>query len=162
MNERINRDGLLALYDYSIHANNTVLDAVTQLSDEEFRRETGASHGSVFRLLWHIVDAEDFLFALCQPNRVAERVTLHTAADFRAYHEQVSTRNRTFLAGLQESDLDHEVMTTLTGQPHQFAIWQILTQAMYHSIHHRGELSILLTQLGHPLPDMDIIVYFMK
>jgi uncharacterized damage-inducible protein DinB len=162
MNERINRDGLLALYDYSVHANNMVLDGVAQLSDEEFKRESGASHSSVFRLLWHILDAEDYLFALCQPQRVPERVDLDTVADFRAYHAQVSALNRAFLAGLQDANLDRVLMTTLPGKPYPFAVWQILTQALYHSIHHRGELSILLTQLGHPLPDMDIIVYFIK
>jgi uncharacterized damage-inducible protein DinB len=162
MNERINRDGLLALYDYNIHANNTVLDAVTHLSDEEFKRESGASHGSVFQLLRHIVGGEDYLFALCQPKSVPEEVELNTAADFRAYHERVSARNRTFLAELQDSDLDRAVTMTLAGQPYQFAMWQILTQSLYHGIHHRGELSILLTQLGHPLPDMDIIIHFMK
>jgi uncharacterized damage-inducible protein DinB len=29
-----------------------------------------------------------------------------------------------------------------------------------HSTHHRGELSIVLTELGYPLPTLDIIVHF--
>jgi uncharacterized damage-inducible protein DinB len=36
----------------------------------------------------------------------------------------------------------------------------LLAQAFVHSTHHRGELSIVLSHLGHPLPTLDIIIPF--
>ena len=41
-----------------------------------------------------------------------------------------------------------------------FPVWQIVLQVYNHSMIHRGELSILLTELGHPLPNMDILIQF--
>ncbi len=61
-----------------------------------------------------------------------------------------------------DADLDRQVQVTLRGRPFQFPMWQLLSQAFVHSTHHRGELSIVLTELGHPLPTLDIIVHFAK
>jgi len=40
--------------------------------------------------------------------------------------------------------------------------WQMLAQSLLQSIHHRGELSIVMTQLGYPLPTLDPIIQFIK
>jgi uncharacterized damage-inducible protein DinB len=39
-------------------------------------------------------------------------------------------------------------------------MWQLLVQAFVHSTHHRAELAILLGQMGHPLPTLDILIHF--
>ncbi|MDO9121852.1 MAG: DinB family protein, partial [Anaerolineaceae bacterium] len=44
--------------------------------------------------------------------------------------------------------------------PFKLARWQLLTQSLLHSAHHRGELSIVMTGLGHPLPTLDAIIAF--
>ena len=36
----------------------------------------------------------------------------------------------------------------------------LLALYIYNSIHRRGELSIVLSGLGHPLPTLDIILHF--
>jgi uncharacterized damage-inducible protein DinB len=48
------------------------------------------------------------------------------------------------------------------GQTLRLPVWQLLIQGFLSSTHHRGELSIVLTQLGHPLPTLDIIIHFVE
>jgi uncharacterized damage-inducible protein DinB len=38
----------------------------------------------------------------------------------------------------------------------------LMLQSLIHSVHHRGELSIVMTGLGHPLPTLDIILHFAR
>nr|MBP9041735.1 hypothetical protein [Anaerolineaceae bacterium] len=40
--------------------------------------------------------------------------------------------------------------------------WQLLAQSLIHSIHHRGELSIVMTELGYPLPTLDPILKYVN
>src|SRR5579863_986606 len=44
--------------DYTIWANRILLDACAALTEEELRRNLGASHSSLIRTLRHIYDAE--------------------------------------------------------------------------------------------------------
>jgi uncharacterized damage-inducible protein DinB len=39
---------------------------------------------------------------------------------------------------------------------------QFLAQSLLASIHHRGELSIVMTGLGYPLPTLDPIIQFVQ
>jgi uncharacterized damage-inducible protein DinB len=41
-------------------------------------------------------------------------------------------------------------------------LWLLLMQAFVHSTLHRGELSIVLSNFGHPLPTLDIIIPFIE
>ena len=63
---------------------------------------------------------------------------------------------------VSEDLLAQEIIIPIGGQDIKLARWQFLTQSLMHSTHHRGELSIVLTGLGHPLPTLDIIIEFVQ
>ncbi len=69
--------------------------------------------------------------------------------------------NKTF-ASLTEGDLARDMTIQLRDHSFLFPMWQLLAQAFVHSTHHRAELAILLGQMGHPLPTLDIIIHFAK
>lgn len=157
----MNRDMLLSLYSYNTYANQLVLDTAARLSDEEFSRQASPSHGSVRDLLIHIVGSEAFFLKLCQgqpmPPRPDEPPTL---AQMRAYFSVHAGEQENYLTSLADGDLQREVTFQMAGHEFLLPVWQLLIQAFVHSTHHRGELSIVLSQLGYPLPTLDIIIPF--
>ncbi|GIK43003.1 MAG: damage-inducible protein DinB [Chloroflexota bacterium] len=157
----MDRELLVVLYSYNAYANRLVLETAARLSDEEFTRPASPSHESVQMLLLHIIRAETFFLKQSQgqslPPQPAEAPTL---AQIRAYTDQLAQEQEAFVRSLAENDLTLEVEYEMGGHPFRLAVWQMLTQAFVHSTHHRGELSIVVSELGHPLPTLDIIIPF--
>ncbi len=152
-------EGLKALYAHNSYANNLVLGVVARLSDEELRRESSPSHGSAYALLRHMLLAEAFFLAAAQA-RPLDVPALATFADLPPFVERLARDSTAFLASATQPDLDRVVPIRLRERAFQFPVWQLLVQALTHSIHHRGELSIVLSNLGYPLPTLDIIIPF--
>ena len=160
--EAMNRDGLLALYTYNAYANHLVLDGLAQLSEDEFARdESSPSHSSIRGLLLHLLECEAWFLAICR-GRTLEEPDLPTLADIRRYQSDLLREQQDFIGALTETDLARELTIELGSHPYHFPMWQLLVQAFVHSTHHRGELAILLGQMGHPLPTLDIIIHFAK
>ncbi len=159
--ETMNRDGLLALYTYNAYANHLVLDGLAQLSEDEFTRESSPSHSSIHRLVLHLLECEAWFLANCR-ERTLEEPDLPTLADIRRYWSDLECEQQNFIASLTESDLAHDLPVRLGQHSFRFPVWQLLVQAFVHSTHHRGELAILLGQIGHPLPTLDIIIHFAR
>jgi uncharacterized damage-inducible protein DinB len=153
----MNRDGLLALSAYNAYANHLVLDIVERLTGDELTRPSSPSHESVLKMVWHMLAVEANFLARCQGTPI-ERPDLPTLADLVRYWAELEQAAQDFIAARTDDDLKREVVAF--SQPLRFPIWQLMLQAFMHSTHHRGELSVVLTELGYPLPTLDIIVYF--
>jgi uncharacterized damage-inducible protein DinB len=163
MEATINAPGLLALYTYNGYANRLVLDIVEQLDREQLEQRSSPSHESVFRLLLHILDCEAFFLSQCsgQPF-AAEMIDLSSLCGVRSFWRSLEKEQTDYIAALSAADLGHAIQVQLRGQSYTFSVWQLLLQALVHSVHHRGELSIVLTGLGHPLPTLDILLHFIR
>lgn len=157
----MDRDLLVALTTYNVYANRLVLETAASLSDEEFTRPASPSHESVRTLLIHILAVETFFLKQSQGQPLPPRPTAAPSlAQIRAYTDQLAQEQEAFMRSLTESDLMREVEYEIGGHSIRLAVWQMLTQAFVHSTHHRGELSIVLSGLGYPLPTLDIIIPF--
>lgn len=157
----MDQDLLVALYTYNTYANRLVLDTVARLTDEEFTRPASPSHESVRTLLLHMMGAETFFLKRCQGQPLpSPPTTTPTLAQIRVYVDQLAQEQETFVRSLAENDLQREVEYEVGGHSLRLPVWQMLVQAFVHSTHHRGELSIVLSGLGYPLPTLDIIIPF--
>ena len=154
----MNRAGLLALCSYNAYANQLMFEVVQRLSADELTRPASPSHESVWNMLEHMLTVEAVFLARCR-GTAPDRPDLPTLADLLRYWAEVDQAAHDFIAAQTEDDLHREVVPFRT-QPLHFPVWQLLLQAMLHSAHHRGELSIVLTELGYPLPTLDIIIHF--
>jgi uncharacterized damage-inducible protein DinB len=114
----MNRDGLLALYQYNAYANHLVLDGLAQLSDDEFTRTPSPSHASIRGLVLHLLECEAWFLALCQGHDMQE-LSLSTLDDlcrFQAKLEQEqqasthSTQHRAEL-GILLGQMGHSLPT---------------------------------------------------
>jgi len=159
----MNRDGLQALYDYNTYANRLVLDTVECLTEEEFVRQSSPSNGSVRGLLLHMLAVETY-FLTCSQGRPARPVPIESnaLADIRRKWSELEREQQDFISGLREADPGREIRVPMRDSMLTLPIWQALMQAFTQSIHHRGELSIVLTGLGHPLPTLDVIIYHVR
>ncbi len=157
----MDRDGLLTLARYHAYANALVLDVMEPMSDTELD-QSSPSRGSARGLVRHLLGADVFFVALCQGLAANDIPTFPTIADLRRYWRGVETEMQAFIAGLTQDDLTREIVVPfqLKGKSVRLPIWQLLLQMFTHATHHRGELSIVLSGLGHPLPTLDPILLF--
>ncbi len=156
---------LRMIMQFNAAANRVVLETAAALTAEEFSREVSPSHGTVRQLLVHILGGEVYFLAQCQGQAQPDMSAidaLEALPAIRARFEQVAAETDAFIAGLSAADLDREVVLHFGEYEFRQSIWQLLLQVYSHAHMHRGELSIVLSQLGHPLPTIDMMVHFIK
>ncbi|MBN1286346.1 MAG: DinB family protein [Anaerolineae bacterium] len=161
----MDQSGLLALYTYNAYANKLVLDTAAQLTADELVGESSPSHGSVHRLLVHMLACEAYFLTCCQGRLLPfDPGQISTLDDIRRHWQALEQEQQSFIASLGADDLARMVHVDFGGGRPTLDLpaWQLLMQAFLHSTHHRGELSIVLTGLGYPLPTLDIILHFIE
>ena len=155
-------NALLLLTAYNADANRVLLDALAELSEEDFTREFYASFGSIRKLLLHIMFVETYFVAGCRQVPFGVQEGLTTVPAIRAYWQTVMDGAEDFVTGATDADLQREVGIPAGDKILTLPVWQFLTQTFLHSQHHRGELHTLLEELGQPYPRTDILFQFLK
>ncbi|HEY9086952.1 MAG TPA: DinB family protein [Anaerolineaceae bacterium] len=155
----MDQDVLLALTAYHAYANRLLFSRAQLLDEAQFTHESRLSHGSVQRMLRHILGVERGFLAMAQGQKAA-RLELTSFSEIRAALEAEDAALQAFVQGHAWEELCREAHFDLGQIQLTLPVWKALLQILVHSIHHRGELSILMTELGQPLPTPDIIVQF--
>ncbi len=143
------------------YANGILFEVAPQLKLEELAAAKSPSHDSAYQLLVHLLAAEANYFAQIrgEGRRKLNEVSSTSLAELASLATEHNGKFREFVTALADEDLAHEVNFEFsTGARLVYPVWQLLTQTYFHSAQHRGELSILLSELGRPLPIHDIIV----
>jgi uncharacterized damage-inducible protein DinB len=156
-------DFIHALYDYNEWATVQILDAASSLSEDDLSRDLGASFGSVQGNLSHILSAQTIWLSrwtgeeFVAPPQPEPGRALQTLRDsFAASHAGL----RAFVSSLSESDLDREFSYTDTqGNAQRRVLWQAMLHVANHGTHHRAEAAMLLTSLGYPPRQLDLIFF---
>ncbi|MBI9043213.1 MAG: DinB family protein [Anaerolineaceae bacterium] len=153
---------LKMLFEYNQYANEMVLQVINQMDQDAMVKESSPSHNTVLKLLNHMLDCENFFLSLCSGEKyLAEEYD--TGGRISTAWKGLSKQMLVYLDHISENDLMQIKEMDASGERiFHLPVWQFLTQALYHSHHHRGECSIILTQLGYPLPTMDIILFFLE
>jgi uncharacterized damage-inducible protein DinB len=161
----MNRASLLVLHGYDAYANDLVLERAQELREVDFLSNSSPSHGSVQHLLMHILAVEASFLAKCkgeaQHGKVFETEEM-TLAEITDGFANVAEARGAYLSTVAEDELTEVVTIKIGGKPLRLARWQLLAQSLLSSVHHRGELSIVMTALGQPLPTLDPILQFVS
>lgn len=73
---------------------------------------------------------------------------------------RVETSMRAYLAGLDDASLAEMVTFTLGNGPPQTATrGDLLTHVIVHAVHHRGQVSLLIRELGYAPGNVDLLIY---
>jgi uncharacterized damage-inducible protein DinB len=152
---------LKALAQYNNDANRILMKAAAQLSAEEFANTPSPSRESVSNLLLHLFIVEAAYYARCRGKALdINRDALATPRDVQRFADEIASDLQSWMDSLTEQDFDREVTATFGDESLHLPLWQMLLHTFMHTARHRGELSIILSQLGYPLPIPDLIVQF--
>jgi uncharacterized damage-inducible protein DinB len=152
------------LYDYGYWADRKLFDVISQLRPEEFTRPVAGSYESVRNTMVHILSAEAGWLDRCGgPARGPKLnpVDFPTIESVTQAWNRVEANVREFLAKLKDEDLARHVEFSF-GQSEKYSmpLVELMHHAAIHGVHHRGQVAMLLRQLGRAPGDIDIFVYY--
>jgi uncharacterized damage-inducible protein DinB len=155
---------LETLFDYSHWANRKLFDVLSQLTDEQFTQPVAGSYGSVRNTLVHLLSAEWGWVDRCggTPRGPALNANDYpTVEAVRQRSEQIQTHVREFLAGLRDEDLERPIAWAMgNGPQHVTRLGELMQHAVIHSVHHRGQVSLLLRMIGVAPGNFDALFYW--
>jgi uncharacterized damage-inducible protein DinB len=163
--ESLDSTALYALHTYNVYANDLVLETAAKISAEELTREVSPSHGSVLKLLAHIFECEYYFTLECMNTTPDQAQADRCAASLETLRECFTLLNATrenYLVEVNEFELEQEITVDLGRAEATLPRWQFMAQSLMHSMHHRGDLSIVMTGLGFPLPTLDPILMYIR
>jgi uncharacterized damage-inducible protein DinB len=74
---------------------------------------------------------------------------------------RVEEQMRAFLSTLSDADISRPIQVTLPGQPAcVMALGELLHHGANHGVHHRGQVALLLRQLGKTPGNFDLLFYY--
>lgn len=157
----MNADAFRHFYDYHFAENRKIWDAITtSLSEEQFTRNVGYSHGSVRNQIVHLISCDETWFSALRGVEVPEPLN---PADFddretvRAYWDDVERNMRDYLAKLQDDMLFGKPFAE--GEDKDLILWQVLLHVANHGTDHRAQILRLLNDLGVKTTSQDYIFF---
>lgn len=154
---------MLTLYDYNYWANDRILGAAANISQEQWGATSTFPYGSLHNTLLHMLDTEFGWRMRCQYNQAAPDLS---AADlpaldmFKLRWDEEETAMRAYLAAMHDDDLAGLVSyTTDSGEKRERVLWHCLLHVVNHGTQHRSEAAALLTDYGCSPGDLDFTVF---
>lgn len=151
------------LTDYHYWATRKLFHVVSQLTPEQFTQSVAGSYGSIRNTLVHVLSAEWGWLERCGGERRGDRLKpddYPTAESVERVWLRVEQSLREYLSHLEDADLARDVEFSLGGGPtHTLAMGDLMQHAMIHGVHHRGQVSLLLRELGFTPGNFDMLMY---
>ncbi len=150
-------------YDYGYWANRKLFGVVAQLTPDEFTKQVAGSYGSVRNTLVHMMSAEWGWIDRCGGPTRGPALKADDYPTFESLVEQWLTVEgyvHEFLEALSDGDLHRIVEFSFgTGPGYAMPVGELLEHAANHSVHHRGQVALLLRALGHAPGNVDLLFY---
>ncbi|MEM9063241.1 MAG: DinB family protein [Pseudomonadota bacterium] len=153
--------------DYNSWANNRLFDAVSELDDEDYRRDLGAFFNSLHGTLNHIYVADLIWMSrfrgLPNPPWKLSHIAHDDPSELRRRREALDRDIIGYTGALTERQLSEE-FTYVTMTDHRRttqALSPALAHFFNHQTHHRGQCHAMLTRVSDDAPAMDL-VYFQR
>jgi uncharacterized damage-inducible protein DinB len=153
------------LIDYHYWARDRMLDAVEELSPQQFTVDLGGSFRSVRDTVAHLYGAEWIWYSRWHGEAPTALPTPDMFPDFAAVRQtwlEHEKRMRAFIQALDDHGLERVVSyKLLSGQPGASVLWHMIQHLVNHASYHRGQITTLLRQLGAAPPkSTDLITYY--
>ena len=153
------------LADYNHWANRRLYGAALAMPDEAYRRRTGVFFGSLHGTLNHLLLTDRvWLKRLTgegeHPNRL-DAILFEERKDLLRARLAEDARLKRVIGGYSEADLGEAVSyQTMSGQPQQQRLQDILLHLFNHETHHRGQAHACVSILtGSEPPSLDLLMF---
>ena len=155
-------DYLKTMIDYNYGEHRKVWDGcITQLTDEQFQRDTGYSHGSIHDDVVHVMSAEWWWISRAQgksPRAGYKAVDFPTRESIRVRWDEIEAEVRGFVDGLDNTTLGNPVQyTTPGGEVIDNYVWHILLHMLNHGTIHRAEIMAMSAMVGGQSFDLSLM-----
>lgn len=165
---------LVLMAEYNQLMNHRQYAAAAKLSVADLYKDNGAFFKSVFGTLNHILvgdivwltrfaehpssrDALSMIVQLKKPKSLDE-LLYREFSDLKAAREKIDETLITWVGQLSESDLDKGLSyANMAGQRHHKLMLSLITHLFLHQVHHRGQVTTLLSQYGVDFGETDLL-----
>lgn len=156
-------DYLRTLIAYTAWADDRLLDAAAPLTDAQLLAEAGGSRGSILDNLRHIAGAQARWYQRIrglrlepQPEPPANGIAVWLRDLFARTHADLGG----LVASLSDDDTLRSVDVDIDGlKRKRWPLWQLVVHVAMHSMQHRAETAMALTDLGRSPGDIDLLEY---
>lgn len=156
-------DEVRDLYAYCVWANARTFDAVTALPAGVADAPVGGSFPSIRATLTHLVASEWVWLRRWLGENPPQRPEWTGTADvagLRLELTAIESERLAYLSHLTATDLTRILSyRTLAEEPQADPLTGLLRHVVNHSSYHRGQVTTLLRQTGHPAVDTDLVTY---
>ena len=161
----MNKPDILILYKYNSWSNAKILDAASNLTQDQFLASAPFPHGGLRGTLVHAMFSE-----WVWRNRWEDTAPpfsfrwkleeFPTCESLRARWADEETKLMNFVANLTDEKLYSRLKYVSTeGVPHERVLWESMAHLVNHGTQHKTEAAAILTGIGHSPGDIDLIVY---
>ncbi len=150
---------------YNAWANRRLYDAAALLSDADYRAVRGAFFKSMHGTLNHLLATDRiWMKRFTGDGEAPDRLdtNLHDRlADLDAARTAFDRDIVTWINGLDEARLKGVIRYRRVSTPEEFVqpMMPALDHWFNHQTHHRGHAHMILTSLGRPAPELDLLFY---
>lgn len=157
----LQRDYFASLSRYHVWADRKLLESLSPISDVDYHSDQGLFFRSIHRTLNHLL-----LVDLLWHGRLTGKPFAVSGLD----QELVKERGRLGEEMLRQAGVLHDLVTGLDearigmtnayldteGNRREFPLALQLAHAFNHATHHRGQVTAVITRLGHASPVLDL------
>lgn len=145
---------LRSLVAYNTWANGRLLEAAGKASPEQLSGDMKASFGSLLGTLVHIVWGERRWLQFWRTGELLPEPEAGEIPDLPTLVSRWETHDGDYsgyLRGLTPAELE----APRAVGPNTYALGELVHHILNHSSYHRGQVALLLRQLGHEPPSTD-------
>jgi uncharacterized damage-inducible protein DinB len=151
------------LLEYNRWANQQTLNAVANLTAQQFIADLGSSFGSVRDTLVHTIWAEWLWLMRWQGKSPREMFDPQAYPDLASIRERwsvITGDQASFVSALTDASLGKTLSyTNMKAEVWSYPLWQMIYHAINHSTYHRGQIVTMLRQLESDVATTDFLVY---
>ncbi len=157
-------EDLADLYAYNGWANERVRASIQDLDLEAFKRDLGASFGSLQGTVAHLVSAQCNWLKRWKGQSAKQPLPLEQFASPEEANRrwaEVDQDLASYVGGLDSEDLQQLLtLTTPQGRSVSNLLWQAMLHVVNHSTYHRGQIAAQLRQVGATPQGTDLMLYY--
>lgn len=157
-------ENLEALYDYSYWANERLFQSISKIKPEEFTQSVAGGRESIRNTMAHVLSTEWGWLSRCggrQRKAKLDPIDYPTVEALVEEWSKVETYVRDFLSGLQDEDLARSVEYLGSERKKRtMPLGELMQHSIIHAAHHRGQVALLLRELGYAPGHFDLLFYY--
>ena len=153
----------LLLFSYRWDTCIKIIELAENISEEAYRENTGYGHGSIHKILFHLLRA-DHAWRIAIETKIQPDLLkiedYHVLSSIKNGFINEQTKWKELLGKIKDNEYDQDIeLTSPRGDKYSFVCWKILEHIIIHGIQHCTEISQILTMKGHSPGDIDFLFY---